>query len=219
MNLAHDQHQPSRFRKVSVGSLKAILGTYLLVDDFVWKRTGEVAKGVEIISGKLTRGRFPINQTKLAYATLFGVSTVAPVIIYPNPFSFIFAVENSIINLLLWARGIRHASYCGGGADNTETLCIVRTIYGTIRFPILTYAGYKLAGSLRTTDEVRSSMNLEDFFYYASLSVSLYLSSGSSGIIDRIKKWTKQKIEEIKAVVAKPATNFQVTEPTNNSSI
>lgn len=217
MRLSHGQHQPSKFRKYAQLPVKAFGVAWLLTDDFVHARVSEAANGIERTSDILTRGRFPVTRKRLAYAFLVGAPTIAPLVIPHCPLPVFTSVTNPLLNMFIWSDHIDHAFHCGG-AGNSNTLCGIRLVFRMIRLPLLTLAASKFLSAIGA-DESQSSVHLEGAIYWGAVSLSLYLSSGASGFTSRVMDWARQKMEEIKLATATNATNFQATEPANNSSM
>jgi hypothetical protein len=158
-------------------------GSYLLLDDTVHRL---VEKGSEPAQRK------GIGKRTLAYASV-GIGTIATfAALTPEPLIAASFVPAGAAVFLIYSRIIRKATEIkaasGAIAQNAEALLLKAA-----RLPLLLLGGFEF---IRTEMEGKQGA-VAYAFYFSSLAIAAYLSSGANGMIEKAKTFMHDLFEPL----------------------
>lgn len=219
MSLTFRNNSPKKFGHYALAPFRLVGRTYLLADDFVYRRVDEVARATELATTKLTRGKYVVTREKLAYTSLFGMPTAGCLLDkHLGSWAPVLAICAYVLLRLGFFPTLKKIFDNETGTGASIAINPIKTIPTIARFPLLLFATYDIF--------IRPSIS--SVSYTLGLSISFYLASGSNGMIERANNSLYNIMRRAREAVGRgkdkigdllpdgnplpnPATSFQVT--------
>ncbi|MDO8554502.1 MAG: hypothetical protein Q7S22_06865 [Candidatus Micrarchaeota archaeon] len=110
MSLSVSNQHPAKWKTYVKAPFVTVAKAYFVADDFVYNRVTEFAKGAEIVSTKVTRGKFVLDKRRFCHASIIVTGVGASLGAYPHSKDssdfFIFAGTTTMFYLLVFKPAI-----------------------------------------------------------------------------------------------------------------